>query len=162
MKNLIIIAAIGRKRELGYKNDLIWRIAEDKKAFRDITMGHYIFMGRKTYESLPNKLEGRKYLVLSRELKGTDDIQTFSSIDEFLDFSRTTSEDIYIIGGGQIYSALLQCTHKMILTEIDDVFADADVFFPAFDKSGWNVERGVKQKDGELTYRRNIYTRIQK
>ena len=160
MKNLIIIAAIGRKRELGHNNDLIWRIKEDLQFFRDTTMGHYMFMGRKTYDSLPDRLaEGRKYLVLSREVKSSGDIKAFASIDEFLEFARATDEDIYVIGGGAVYSALLQCTNKMILTEIDDDFADADVFFPSFDKTQWDVERGEKQTDGDLTYRRNIYIR---
>ena len=160
MKNLIIIAAIGRKRELGINNDLIWRFKEDLAFFRDTTMGHYIFMGRKTYESMPKNLERRKYLVISRELEGAKDLRTFSDVDSFLQFAKETDEDIYVIGGGMVYSMLLPCTDKMILTEIDAECEMADVFFPKFNKEDWTVDKGEKQTDGDVSYRRNIYTRI--
>ena len=160
MKNLIIIAAIGKKRELGVNNDLIWRIEEDLRFFRNTTMGHYIFMGRKTYESMPKNLPGRKYLVLSRELS-VPGLKTFQDVDTFLEFARKTDETIFVIGGGQIYSMLLPCVDKMILTEIDEDHSSADVFFPAFNKDDWTIEKGERQMDGETSYRRNIYTRAQ-
>lgn len=67
MKNLSLIAAIGQNMELGYQNDLIWRIKEDLQFFKEKTMGTYIIMGRKTYESLPKNLPGRKYIVLTSD-----------------------------------------------------------------------------------------------
>lgn len=161
MENLIIIAAIGKKRELGINGDLVWRIKEDLQFFRDTTMGHYILMGRKTYDSMPKNLAGRKYLVLSRSLdeKG---VTTFKDVDTFLEFARSTDEDIYVIGGGSVYTMLIQCADKMILTEIDEIEPNADVFFPKFDKDAWEVERGEKQVYGEVAYRRNIYTKLKK
>ena len=158
MQNLVILACIGKKRELGVNNDLIWRIEEDLRFFRNTTMGHYIFMGRKTYESMPKNLPGRKYLVLSRELNAPG-LKTFQDVDTFLEFARSAKEDIYIIGGGQVYSMLLPCVDKMILTEIDDECENADVFFPRFNIDDWTIEKGEKQVDGETHYRRNTYTR---
>jgi len=160
MKNLIIIAAIGKKNELGFENDLVWRIPEDLAFFRATTMGHYILMGRKTYESMPKNLPGRKYLVLSRKLEDTDGVQTFGDVDSFLEFAKTVDEDIYIVGGGSVYSMLLPCVHKMILTEIDAVAPNADVFFPRFNKQDWSMKtvlRGTSFED--VKYSRKIYTR---
>ena len=87
--------------------------------------------------------------------------QKARSGDTFLEFARSTDETIFVIGGGQIYSMLLPCVDKMILTEIDEDHAPADVFFPAFNKDDWTVEKGERQMDGETAYRRNIYTRAQ-
>ena len=160
MKNLIIIAAIGKHRELGRNNDLVWRIPEDLTYFRNTTMGHYIFMGRKTYESMPKNLLNRRYLVISRELKNGDNVKTFADVDTFLEFAKKTEEDIYIIGGGQVYSMLLPCVDKMVLTEIDAEEPNADVFFPRFDKDEWESEKIFKgtTEDG-IVYRRRVYTR---
>jgi len=199
--NLTSIAAVGKKMELGYDNNLVWRIPSDLGHFQKTTDGQYIFMGRKTFDSIPRVLENRKYLVLSKELKSgqyiiekdnnrlaTKDelkdpelknkivyVETFSSPDEFLEFARNIGEEIYIIGGSQIYSVLYGNTNRMILTEIDDDLQEADVHFPKFNKDDWTLERGEKQKDPEsrkinvkngkfekcdVNYRINIYERI--
>jgi len=157
MKNLVTIAAVGKNREIGHSNDLIWRFKEDLQYFRDATMGHYIVMGQRTYHSLPPTLVGRKYIVISET--DVEDVMTFNNLDAFLDFARGTEDLIWVIGGGMIYSQLLPHCDKMILTEIDAV-ADADVFFPKFDRSEWNVEVGdLKTSPEGIKYRRNIYKR---
>ena len=158
--NLIIIATVGRNREIGCGDNLLWRFKEDMNFFRDTTMGHYVMMGRKTFDNMPKDLVGRKYLVLSRKLSDSANIKTFDSVDAFLQFARLAEEDIYVIGGGELYTVLLQCTDKMILTEVNAVAENADVFFPKFNKAEWNTELAGKftSADG-ITYTRNIYTR---
>jgi len=85
---------------------------------------------------------------------------TFNSIKAFLDFAQNTKDLIWVVGGGMIYNQLLPHCSKMILTEID-ASAKADVFFPKFDASKWNVEHGPLQTSPEgIQYRRNIYTRL--
>ena len=164
LQNLTIIAAIGKGYELGYKNDLIWTFREDLKTFKEITMGKYIVMGENTYRSLPVRLVGRKYLVLSNNLKDIEEGQVFGSLDQFLSFARNTHEEIFVCGGGMVYALLLPYTNKMILTEIEDEFPDATVHFPRFDKDEWDKEKGNiltgTTRGCEISYSRNIYKRI--
>lgn len=157
--NLTIIAAIGRKRELGKDNDLCWRIREDLRFFHEQTLGKYIIMGEKTYYSLPRRLEGRRYLVLSPNLRQIDEGLVFSNLDEFLAFARQTDEEIMVCGGGMVYKLLLPFTNKMILTEIDDEDAGATVFFPEYDKNDWQIEREENFSQGEINYKRVVYKR---
>jgi dihydrofolate reductase len=158
--NLVIIATVGRNREIGCDGKLLWRFKEDMQYFRNVTMGHYVMMGRKTFDSMPKDLDGRKYLVLSRKLQSSTNVKTFAGVDDFLQFANQTDEDIYIIGGGELYTVLLQCADKMILTEVDAVADHADVFFPKFDKSNWSVKtEGTFTSSGGVKYIRKIYTK---
>jgi len=165
MKNLVIIAAIGKNGELGANNDLIWKFKEDLQFFRDTTMGHYIVMGQKTYHSLPPTLAGRKYIVISETRIEAKGVETFTTLEAFLAFahSRTgqkINEIIFVIGGGMIYKQLLPYCDKMILTEIFATADNADVFFPRFNRAEWAVTQGIVQTSPEgVNYRRNIYTR---
>jgi len=159
MKNLVLIVAIGKNNEIGYNNDLIWRFKEDLQYFRNATMRHYIVMGQKTYHSLPPSLVGRKYIVISETKIKDESVITFDSLDKFLSFAKKTKDLIWVVGGGMIYTQLLPHCDKMILTEIDAT-SKADVFFPQFDKSKWNIEIGELQTSPEgVEYRRNIYTK---
>ena len=163
LPNLTIIAAIGKNNELGYKNDLIWTFREDLLSFKEITMGNYILMGENTYHSLPRKLVGRKYLVLSHSLDSIQEGQVFNNLESFLEFAKNTNDEIFVCGGGMIYKLLLPFCGKMILTEIDDQFDDATIFFPAFNKSEWKVTNSQKligqHNNKEIKYSRNVYTR---
>ena len=94
-----IIAAIGKNRELGKDNQLIFHIKEDMKFFRETTTGHKILMGRKTWESLPHKLPNRENIVISRhEIPGAD--LSTSNIDDFIAKYQDSEEEIFVIGGG--------------------------------------------------------------
>jgi dihydrofolate reductase len=167
MKNLIIIAAIGQNRELGRAGDLVWRIKEDLAFFRAATTGHIIVMGRKTYESMPKNLPGRRYVVISRGMSpvaGTEAqgaVTVFNSVAHFLSFAKQCNEDIYIVGGGAIYAELLPYADTLILTEIMDSAPDADTFFPKFDMADFTVARGgvIVDPATHIKYRRNVYTR---
>ena len=131
-----IIAAIGKNRELGRGNDLIWHIKEDLKNFKNLTMGKYIVMGKNTYESLPKHLEGRKYIVLSSSLSEIENGLLFNDFNKLLEFIKDVDEEVMIIGGARIYKLFLPFADKLYLTEIDSE-EKADVYFPDFNKEDY-------------------------
>ena len=168
LSNLTSIACIGNNFELGKGSDLVWWIPEDLKSFKDLTMGKYVLMGEKTYHTLPPKLEGRRYLVLSHDLKDGDisNAKIFNSLEQFIEFARNVEkqgEEICVIGGGMIYKLLLPYVFRMILTEVDGMCDDATIFYPEFDKDEWSVESsesfvGTDKHTGEeLSYKRVVY-----
>lgn len=128
---ITIIAAIGKNRELGKDNQLIWRIKEDMQFFKDNTIGKPIVMGRKTFESLPNKLPNRKHIILtSKNIPLDDDIIVCHSLEEVLDWINEYNDEVMIIGGAKVYEEFLPFTDRLLLTEINDSDQEADVFFP--------------------------------
>lgn len=134
-----MIAAVGKNLELGKNNDLIWHFKEDMKFFKDTTMGHTVVMGRKTFESLPKALPGRKNIVISSnaeyQAKGATVV---TSVEEALQIA--DNEELFVIGGGKIYAEFLPYADKLYLTEIDAECADADTYFPQFNKSEYIKE----------------------
>jgi len=156
--NLTAIACIGKNYELGANNDLIWRFREDLQTFKKITSGHTIVMGRKTFESLPGLLPNRRHLVITRGA-GIDNIETFKSISEFIEFAKNHDGEVFVIGGGEIYTQLMPYCKKMILTHVDAVDLSAEIFFPKFDKSKWIVESSESFIDSVtgIHYARKIY-----
>lgn len=134
-----MIAAVGKNLELGKNNNLIWHFKEDMKFFKDTTMGHTVVMGRKTFESLPKALPGRKNIVISSnaeyQAKGATVV---TSVEEALQIA--DNEELFVIGGGKIYAEFLPYADKLYLTEIDAECADADTYFPQFNKSEYIKE----------------------
>ena len=160
MKNITMIAAIGKNLELGKNNELIWHLKEDLKFFRDQTMGKPIVMGRKTLESLPKLLPGRKHLVLTRKnIDGKDEIQVFHTKEELLEFISHYPDEVMIIGGASVYKEMLPDAEKLVLTEIDAEDKEADAYFPEFQKEEWNSEVLSEHQDGDLHYKHVVYTK---
>lgn len=153
-----IIAAIGKNRELGRGNDLIWHIKEDLKNFKNLTMGKYIVMGKNTYESLPKHLEGRKYIVLSSSLSNIENGLLFNDFSKLLDFIKNVDEEVMIIGGSSIYKLFLPFADKLYLTEIDSEEA-ADVYFPEFNKEDYECNVVSTNEVDGLKYSFVIYER---
>lgn len=159
MGSITLIAAIGKNRELGYKNDLIWSIPEDLKFFRDNTIGKHIVMGMNTLNSLPKLLPNRKHIVLTRKnVKLDDSILVFHSIDELLSYIESLDEEVMVIGGAQIYSQMIKYASKMLLTEIDDS-SMADVYFPEFSSDDWDRELLSKHSYSDIDYNHVMYRR---
>ena len=154
-----IIAAIGKNNELGKNNDLIWRIKEDLANFKRITMGKKIVMGANTYKSLPKKLEGREYIVLSHSLKNIENGTIFSDFDKLLNYLQSLDEEVMIIGGASIYEMFLPYADKLYLTEID-ASEDAQVYFPEVDYNKFKMVNDVLSQDGDLKYRFREYVRL--
>jgi len=129
-----IIAALGRNRELGYKNELLWRIPDDLKRFKNLTMGHAIIMGGNTFLSIGTTLPGRTNIVATRvPLPHHEGAIVVSSIEDAIAAAKAVEdEEIFVIGGAQIYAASLPFADVLHLTLIDDE-KEGDVFFPAYD-----------------------------
>ncbi len=137
--SISMIAAVGKNLELGKNNDLIWHFKEDMKFFKETTMGHPVIMGRKTFESLPKALPGRRNIVISSNPDyKADGAETVTSINEALEIAK--KEDVFIIGGGRIYKEFLPYADNLYLTEINAVCNDADTYFPRFNKSDYIKE----------------------
>ncbi len=128
-----IIAAVGKNRELGKQNELIWRISDDLKRFRALTTGHPIIMGRKTYESIGRPLPDRTNIIVTRGDSPIPGCVVAHSLDEALEVGKSIdSEEMFIIGGAQIYAEALSRTNRLYLTLIGESDADADTFFPDY------------------------------
>ena len=136
-----MIAAVGKNLELGRNNDLIWHFKEDMKFFKETTMGHPVIMGRKTFESLPKALPGRKNIVISAnpEYKA-DGAEVVTSVEEAIKLTEAESADAFVIGGGRIYTEFLPYADNLYLTEINAECPDADTYFPDFNKSDYIKE----------------------
>ncbi|MBR5647716.1 dihydrofolate reductase [Candidatus Saccharibacteria bacterium] len=152
-----IIAAIGKNNELGLNGDLVFHLKDDMKYFRETTLGHKVVMGRKTWESLPGKLKDRTNIVISRhDVEGAD--EHISDIESFITENQDTDEEIFIIGGGSIYAAFLPYAKNLYLTEVDSA-ANADVFFPDFDKSQYKKSIIKKGSENGIEYTFVKYTK---
>ena len=126
-----LIAAIGKNRELGFGNRLPWYLPDDLKRFKEITRGHTVIMGRKTFESLPGVLPNRRNIVITRDKNYLrEGLEVVSSLEEALQRASGDKEP-FIIGGGEIFKQALPFTNKMYLTHVD-VELPADSFFPEF------------------------------
>lgn len=136
-----MIAAVGKNLELGKNNDLIWHFKEDMKFFKETTMGHPVIMGRKTFESLPKALPGRKNIVISAnpEYKA-DGAEVVTSVEEAIKLAETEDTDAFVIGGGRIYAEFLPYADNLYITEINAECPDADTYFPDFNKSEYIKE----------------------
>ena len=135
---LTLIAAIDRRRAIGYQNRLLFWLPNDLKRFKALTTGHTILMGRKTFESLPKgALPNRRNVVLSSQaglqLPGAE---VFPNLDEALASCRP-DEHVYIIGGASLYRQALPLADELCLTEIDAEAPRADVWFPPIDPATW-------------------------
>ena len=141
-----MIAAIGKNRELGKANKLLWNIPEDMQHFRQTTKGHTVIMGRKTFESIGHPVPDRiNIIVTSDKNYSAANCMIANSLDEALNATKQQEkEEIFIIGGGQIYSQGIKYADKLYLTVIDTQ-AEADTFFP--DYSEFN--KVVSEKPGE-------------
>lgn len=128
-----IIVAVGKNRELGKKNELIWRIPDDLKRFKRLTTGHPIIMGRKTYESIGRPLPDRTNIVVTRGEVEIPGCTVAHSFEEALGVAGEKDvEEIFIIGGAQLYAEAIPQTDRLYLTLIDAEDADADAFFPDY------------------------------
>ena len=162
MKNITMIAAIGKNNELGKNNDLIWRFNEDLNFFKEQTMGKPMAMGYKTFYSQRGgkPLPGRKHIVLtSRDLEDNPQIVVVRTIDELLDYISSYDKEVMIIGGASVYGSMLEYADKLVLTEIDAEDKEADAFFPEFNKEEWNSKVLSSHEENNIKYKHLVYTR---
>ena len=143
-----IIAAVARNRAIGKDNKLLYWLPDDLRRFKALTTGHTIIMGRRTFESLPKgALPNRRNIVLSRTVHEFPGCDAYTSLDEALKHC-SEEEDIYIIGGANVYAQAIDRADRLCLTEIDDVPDGADAFFPEYGgwREVWREEHGIDEK----------------
>ncbi len=147
---LSIIAAIGKNNELGKKNQLLWSLPADMKHFKETTSGHTVIMGQKTYESIGRPLPNRKNIVLSRK-KGfkAEGVEISDSLEKTIASLKNSKEEVFIIGGGQIYKQSMDFADKLYITHVDMADKDADTFFPEIIPILWNEVSHEEHKKDE-------------
>ncbi len=149
---LSIIACISKKhRAIGYENQLLYHIKSDMTRFRELTTGHTIIMGRKTFESLPNgALPHRRNIVISKTREQITGCEVFASLEEALEARKEAAEDeCFIIGGASIYEQALPFADKLYLTIVEKEPEHADTFFPEINPAEWEVtEKEMRNENG--------------
>ena len=136
-----LIAALDRAHAIGKHNELPWRLPDDLKRFKALTLGKPVLMGRKTAESLGRALPGRTNLVLTRSgIVPFEGMQDVASVEAAMQVARAGSaQELCVIGGGEVYALTLPLADTLHLTHVDTVVENADAFFPAFAASEWLV-----------------------
>ena len=162
-KSITLIAAVSKNNGIGLNNKLLWYNKNDLKRFKELTTGHSIIMGRKTFESLPNgALPNRINIVLTKD-KGysRENILIANTVNDAI---KMTKNDLnpYIIGGGEIYSLFIDIAKKIELTKIDKFFS-ADTFFPKIKKKEWKIvseKKYLKNENNLFGYKFITYKRL--
>mgnify|MGYP000645706018 CR=1 FL=1 len=145
---ITIIVAAAQNDAIGKGNKLIWHLSDDLKRFKNLTNGHFIIMGRKTFESFPKPLPNRTHVVISRQTdyKVPEGVIVVNSLDSALDIAKTDAQP-FVIGGGEIYKQAMNIADKIELTRVHENF-EADTFFPKIDTAVWKeTANTLHQKD---------------
>jgi len=160
---LSIIVAKASNNIIGKNNSLIWHLPEDLKRFKELTTGHTIIMGRRTFESLGRVLPNRKHIILCNDMKMDVEDDRIEILDDIskLDKYINSDEENFVIGGATIYRLLMPYANKMYITQIDQEF-EGDVSFPEINKEEWNiveVQKGLKDEKNPYDYTYVTYVR---
>ena len=160
---LSIIVAKAKNNTIGKDNKLLWHIPDDLKRFEELTTGHVIIMGRKTFESLGRVLPNRKHIVFSQnpDFKVNDEnVEIVHSMLQLQEYIEDDKEN-FVIGGAMIYNLLMPYVKKMYVTEIDKDF-EGDTFFPRINEEIWKEisrENGPEDLNNNLKYQYVVYER---
>ena len=135
---ITVIAAVAENNALGKENQLLWHLPDDFKRFKTLTSGHYIIMGRKTFESFPKPLPNRTHVIISRQANyQPEGCIVVNSLEQAIEACPKT-EEVFIIGGGEIYRQSIAVADKLDLTKVHATF-EADTHFPEVDLSEWQL-----------------------
>ena len=149
-----IIVAYSKNRVIGYKGKMPWKIKGEQVWFRELTLNQTVIMGRKTYESIGKPLENRLNIIVSSTLFfDEENLKTARSLNEAI--SLANSEEVFIIGGQQLYEEAITIADTLYITEID-IEVEGDTFFPEFNENNY-VKTLIKEVDGEIRYRYKKY-----
>lgn len=158
---ITLIAAVADNLALGKNNDLIWHLPNDFKRFKAITSEHYIIMGRKTFESFPKPLPNRTHVIVTRQKKYTfENCIIVDSLTKAISVCPKT-EELFIIGGGEIYNQSIEIADKLDITRVHHTF-EADTFFPEIDLNKWELtatEFHPKDEKHQFDFSFQTYTR---
>ncbi|MDY0931807.1 dihydrofolate reductase [Chryseobacterium sp. CFBP8996] len=143
-----IVVAMGEKNEIGSGNQLLWHLPKDLKHFKDLTSGHPIIMGRKTYESIGKALPNRTNIVVSRKKNWFQEgVLIVGSLKEAVKFAKKIDEDIFIIGGGNVYEQTMEIADRLEVTLVKATL-EADTYFPKINEKIW-------KKTGEICHEKD-------
>jgi len=149
-----IIVAVAENQVIGSNNKLLWHLKEDLQRFKSLTLGHHIIMGRKTYESVGRPLPGRTNVIITRDKNyKASGCVIVNSLDDAFNVAKMDNE-VFIIGGGEIYRQTLPLTNRIYLTKVHASF-HGDTFFPELNLTDWITESSTKGKpanDDGLAY----------
>ena len=135
---ITLIAAVAENNALGKNNQLLWHLPDDFKLFKNVTSGHYIIMGRKTFESFPKPLPNRTHVIITRQKNYTsENCIVVDSLQKAISVC-PKDEEIFVIGGGEIYTQSIEMADKLDITRVHHTF-DADTFFPKIDLNKWKL-----------------------
>ena len=143
-----IIAAISNNMVIGKDNALLWKLPEDLRRFKELTLGHSIIMGRKTFESIGRVLPDRRNIVVSRTEYSATGVDVFESIEAAIS---SCEGEVFIIGGSEIYKQTISLVDVMYLTHVD-VFIEGDTYFPEFGNEWIEVENELRILDDRNPY----------
>ncbi|MGG7618045.1 dihydrofolate reductase [Robertmurraya sp. GLU-23] len=156
-----LLWAMDENRAIGRNNQLPWHLPEDLKYFKRVTMGKPIAMGRKTYDSIGRPLPGRENIVITRS-KGIT-IEGCTVIHDVKDLLKRDDEELFVIGGAEIFKEILPFADRLYVTEIREVF-EADTFFPEYNLFEWELIEstpGMKDEKNPYNYEFLVYQRKQ-
>lgn len=162
---LNLIADVALDGAIGRDNDLLWHLSADLKFFKATTMGHPVIMGRRTYESIGRPLPGRMNIVVthSAEHAFPEGVFVAHSLEEAISMASAADSELFVIGGGQIYSQAIPLASTLYITRVYTTAPDAGAFFPEISDSTWTLAEASElqhdEKEG-LDYRFERYTRI--
>ena len=150
---LTLIAAAAENNALGKDNQMIWHLPDDFKRFKQLTTGHYMIMGRKTFDSLPGLLPNRMHVIITRQKNFTaEGCIIVNSLDEAIAVC-PQDEEVFVIGGGEIYRQSIDKADKIELTRVYGTSPEADAFFPEIDTGKWKLtEETFHPKDEKHKY----------
>ena len=136
------IVAVDKNNAIGYKGDMLFHLPHNLKYFRKTTMGHPIVMGRKTYESIGHPLDGRENIIITRDKQLANkykdlNMTVYDNIQEIIDKYKDSEEEVFIIGGDEIYKQFFNYCNKLYITKVYAIAREADSYFPKFDEKEW-------------------------
>ncbi|HLP49539.1 MAG TPA: dihydrofolate reductase [Chitinophagales bacterium] len=155
-----IVVAVADNNAIGVNGKLPWKLPKDMQYFKEVTWGHHVLMGRKTWDGIPPKfspLPGRVNIIVTRQ-KGfvCEGCKVVESVEEGIEFARQSGEqELMIIGGGEIYKQALPKTDKIYLTKVHHTFTDADTFFQELKEDDWqttNSEWNMADEKNEFDF----------
>ncbi|HJQ69532.1 MAG TPA: dihydrofolate reductase [Blastocatellia bacterium] len=158
-----LIVAMDERGGIGKGNRLPWRLSTDLKRFRELTMGHHIIMGRKTFESIGRALPGRQTVIVTRNLDlEVEGCLIAHSLDEALQLAEQRAEtEAFVCGGAEIYAWSIERADRIYLTEVHTV-VEADTFFPAWDRGLWREVESVDYPADEKNQYATTYKLLEK
>jgi dihydrofolate reductase len=156
------IVAMDQNRVIGKDNRLPWHLPADLAYFKKVTMGHAIVMGRKTFESIGRPLPGRENVIVTRNRSfQPEGCKVLHSIEEVKQFAAMRDDEVFVIGGAELFRATLPVADRLYITKIEASFP-GDTFYPAFDESEWQLvsyTKGIKDEKNPYDYAFIVYER---